>query len=227
MQEMLNNAENYYQIAVDLEFSSILALKYANYLFHQRSFVETILIVQQLLNTDSATGDIIFSGIEQVVAPELIQLEIEEEEIIIPASVFSKYLLVVCYRHLRQLDNAEYYIVDLMDTVYASDSPLLASILGYCIMELGIFDEARFCFERAIRLSKEDCTVALRMGCFCLCLELYKFLDMLYFAQFNIYEYYYGKLPYYIAYPVFRQRRLTSSGSEGYGGYYNSDYQSE
>ncbi|XP_064646989.1 uncharacterized protein LOC135499890 [Lineus longissimus] len=209
-EQMLYKAENYYQIAVDLEFSSVLALKYANYLFHQRSYVETILIVQQLLNTDSATGDVIFSGIEQVVAPELIQLEIEEEEIIIPASVFAKYLLVVSYRHLGQLDDAEYYVTDLMDAVYVSDSPLLTSILGYCILELGVFSEARVCFERAIRLSRDDHSVALRMCCFCLCLELYQFFDMLLLAQFNIFEYYNGKLPYFLS-PILRRRRLTGS----------------
>ncbi|XP_074651849.1 uncharacterized protein LOC141906447 [Tubulanus polymorphus] len=161
VQEMTLLAEHCFKQALDLEFSTNLALKYANFLYYQLNYSDCALMLLRVLKEHKVPDDeiIVFSFIEQVLAPGCLDLEMEDEEIVVTSSVFIQYLLFLSFKELHLFTDAEQCIYDLMDIAYTSQLPQPFAILGYVLMEIGLYEEAAIAFHKAAGFPNEDAKV--------------------------------------------------------------------
>ncbi len=123
------------------------------------------------------SSDIVYVGLERVTLPEPLQEEVDaQEEAIMPTSVLAYYILVLAYKMLGKFRHSQCSLVSLMGEVYARDIPFLHSVLGYAMMELGLFSEAAQEFRMAWLLDT-DYNLALDNHCLCLAVHAYNTLE--------------------------------------------------
>ncbi|XP_005111554.2 uncharacterized protein LOC101849810 [Aplysia californica] len=194
--EMILSAEQYFQAALKEDLQASVCVKYANFLYSQANYEDAVMYLEDSLKArTSAPGDddhhmdytlfiprpyssdIVYGGLERVTLPEPLQEEVDaQEEAIMPTSVLAYYILVLCYKMLGQLRHAEGALLSLMGEVYARDIPFLHSVLGYGLMELGLFYEAAQEFAMAWLLDK-DYNLALDNYCLCLAVQAHNVLS--------------------------------------------------
>ncbi|XP_059179318.1 uncharacterized protein LOC131958349 isoform X2 [Physella acuta] len=191
--EMILSAEQYFQAALKEELNASVCVKYANFLYSQANYEDAVMYLEDSIksrkdeeeeNMDTTlffprpwSCDIVYGGLERVTLPEPLQEEVDaQEEAIMPTSVLAYYILVLSYKMLGKLRHAEAALTSLMGEVYARDIPFLYSVLGYSLMELGLFSEAAEEFYMAWYLDNEY-NLALDNYCLCLAVHAYNVLE--------------------------------------------------
>lgn len=191
--EMILSAEQYFQAALKEDLNASVCVKYANFLYSQANYDDAVMYLEDSIksrkeeeeeNMDTTlffprpwSCDIVYGGLERVTLPEPLQEEVDaQEEAIMPTSVLAYYILVLSYKMLGKLRHAEEALISLMGEVYARDIPFLYSVLGYSLMELGLFSEAAEEFYMAWYLDNEY-NLALDNYCLCLAVHAYNVLE--------------------------------------------------
>ncbi|BFY97450.1 hypothetical protein BsWGS_00490 [Bradybaena similaris] len=191
--DMILSAEQYFQAALKEELNPSVCVKYANFLYSQANYEDAVMYLEDSLKTRKELDeenidnslffprpwscDIVYGGLERVTLPEPLQEEVDaQEEAIMPTSVLAYYILVLSYKMLGKLRHAEEALISLMGEVYARDIPFLYSVLGYALMELGLFHEAAAEFFMAWFLDN-DYNLALDNYCLCLAVNAYNVLE--------------------------------------------------
>lgn len=190
--EMIAQAEQYFQEALKLDSDDGVCVKYANFLYSQAHYEEAINDLNNALQFEDhmQMSDIVYTGLEKITLPDLLQDEVDtQEEICLPSACLARYLLILCHKALGQTLEAESNLIGLMEDVTDYDIPLLHSLLGYAMMELSLFEEAAICFHKAFA-TEEDYILASENYCICVIIILLKTLQD---AVLNIWEYYLPK----------------------------------
>ncbi|XP_067665194.1 uncharacterized protein [Haliotis asinina] len=168
--ELILKAEQYFQDAIAINMNQSVCVKYANFLYSQGNYEDAIMYLEDALKAQRKSDDIVFGGLEKVTLPEPLQDEVDaQEEVVMPSRCLGKYILVLSHVMLRQPKLAEKWIIQLMKDVYDSDIPFMWSVLGYALMELGLFEEAAISFGTAATLDPEY-NLAIDNHCLCLCI---------------------------------------------------------
>lgn len=174
--KMTEAADSYFQEALSLENNAEVCIKYGNFLFSQCHFEAAIVHLWDALRNDHVISHIVIRGLEKVTLPDLLQDEVDaQEEICLPSTCLARYLLIVCHKAIHEMEEAEINLICLMEEVHDYDVPLLHSLLGYAMMELGLFEEAAECFRTAHE-NVEEYQLACENYCICLLILLYKTL---------------------------------------------------
>uniref|UniRef100_A0A0B6ZVX8 Tetratricopeptide repeat protein 30 n=1 Tax=Arion vulgaris TaxID=1028688 RepID=A0A0B6ZVX8_9EUPU len=202
--DMILSAEQYFQAALKEELNASVCVKYANFLYSQANYEDAVMYLEDSLKSRKANEEenmdntlffprpesciIIYGGLERVTLPEPLQEEVDaQEEAIMPTSVLAYYILVLSYKMLGKLRHAEEAMISLMGEVYARDIPFLHSVLGYALMELGLFHEAASEFFMAWFLDN-DYNLALDNYCLCLAVHTYNVLERAFSSIFVHYR---------------------------------------
>ena len=186
---MIQMADQYFKEALKLDTDDSVCVKYANFLYSQGHYEEAINDLNDALQFEDHMQmcDIVYTGLEKITLPDLLQDEVDtQEEICLPSACLARYLLILCYKAIGQNEEAETNLIGLMDDVTDYDIPLLHSLLGYAMMELSLFEEAAFSFFKAFE-TEEDYILASENFCICAIIILMKTFEN---AVFNIWEYY-------------------------------------
>ncbi|KAL4227717.1 hypothetical protein ACF0H5_013152 [Mactra antiquata] len=174
--EMNDASDAYFQEALKLENNVEVSVKYGNFLYSQCQFESACVHLWNALTNDNINSHIVYHGLEKVTLPELLQDEVDtQEEICLPASCLTRYLLVLCYKSMNEMEEAEINLICLMEDVLDYDIPLMHSLLGYAMMELKLFEEAAECFLTATE-ADEDYQLACENYCICLLIIVQKTL---------------------------------------------------
>ncbi|XP_013380852.1 uncharacterized protein LOC106151951 isoform X2 [Lingula anatina] len=146
---LLQVANSHFQQAVDLEYNARVYVDYATFLLSQKDYAEAAeLLIDVLLQPDDS--EVVFGKVEQFTLPVNLQMEIAvQDEVILPMTVYSKYLSIICYRHIGLWNDATDCLISLLNEVYLSNSSCQFAVLGYAMMELGLFLEAADVFLKA------------------------------------------------------------------------------
>lgn len=165
---MTESADAYFKEALALENHAEVCVKYGSFLLSHCHYPEAIENLKNALGNDSNTMDIVYRGLEKVTLPELLQDEVDtQEEICLPSNCLARYLLILAHRAQGETQEAEEQLVALMEDVWDYDVPLMYSLLGYAMMELGLFEEAADSFRCAAD-TEEEYQLAIENYCICL-----------------------------------------------------------
>ncbi|XP_050399997.1 uncharacterized protein LOC126817240 isoform X2 [Patella vulgata] len=185
--QMILAAEGYFQDALKLEMNQSVCVKYANFLYSQGNYEDAIMYLEDAMKTKTELPEIVYGGLEKVTLPEALQDEVDaQEEVAMPSVCLGQFLQVLSHKMLGQTRHADQCLLELMKNVYASEVPFLSSVLGYALMEMGLFEEAAVSFRHACTLDPEY-HLALDNYCLCACLTA---LETLNNAIKNIFNYY-------------------------------------
>ncbi|KAK6180467.1 hypothetical protein SNE40_012615 [Patella caerulea] len=185
--QMILAAEGYFQDALKLEMNQSVCVKYANFLYSQGNYEDAIMYLEDAMKTKTELPEIVYGGLEKVTLPEALQDEVDaQEEVAMPSVCLGQFLQVLSHKMLGQTRHADQCLLGLMKNVYASEVPFLSSVLGYALMEMGLFEEAAISFGYACTLDPEY-HLALDNYCLCVCLSA---LETLNSAVKNIFNYY-------------------------------------
>ncbi|CAH1796604.1 unnamed protein product [Owenia fusiformis] len=189
-------AETYYRDGMRLETNATVCVRYANFLYHQGLEGDAALTLEPVLHPRRTRSsivmvedvDMVLSGLEQVILPDMLEKEIEEHgEITIPASLYAKYLAVLCYKQLKLMSDAEAIVTAMIKDANEANTHIFYSVLGYALMEMGTFDAAAKNFDIAANmLDSMDAKLARENASMCLATHLYDTSSQ---GLQNVYEY--------------------------------------
>ena len=190
--EMIEVSEQYFKEALQLDTDDGICVKYANFLYSQGQYDEAIRDLNEALKFEMQMqmSDIVYTGLEKITLPDLLQDEVDtQEEICLPSACLARYILILCHKAIGQSYEAETNLIALMEDVTDYDIPLLHSLLGYALMELSLFEEAAMSFFKAFA-TEEDYILASENYCICALIMVLKTVQN---AVLNIWEYYLPK----------------------------------
>jgi len=171
--QMILAAEQHFQDALKLEMKPSVCVKYGNFLYSQGNYDDAILYLEDALriNDIDIAPDLVYGGLDKVTLPDCLQDEVDtQEEVVIPPTALARYILILSHKFLRQMDLAEKHLFLLLYEALETDMPILYSVLGYGLMELGLFEEAIWSFGVAISLENE---YSLAIDNYCTCLLIW------------------------------------------------------
>lgn len=154
----LNKAERCFEEAFRLTGSTSPAcVQYANFLYRRGRYADALTVMlPYVFCPRPADDEVCYSGIEQVVLPDhLHRSEDEEEEadtLVMEAKVFACFLATLCYNYLGLNRDADDALIQLHRLAVPSTKSLDHIMLGYGLMERGLFEEAAGSFVAAARL---------------------------------------------------------------------------
>ncbi len=159
MIDLLLIAEKNYQDAIELDASSTVCVKYANYLYQQSQAADALIAMLPFvhLQTKHDNTNISYNGVEQAVLPEHLQQEIDDtDDVELDVTFFARFLAVLCYKQLNMVKDAEDCLIDLLHDVATSQVPLNHSILGYAMLEMNMHKDAAESFSHAASLTHDN-----------------------------------------------------------------------
>ncbi|ESP00547.1 hypothetical protein LOTGIDRAFT_157823 [Lottia gigantea] len=175
--QMILAAEGHFQDALKLEMNQSVCVKYANFLYSQGNYEDAIMYLEDALKSKTNLPEIVYGGLEKVTLPEALQDEVDaQEEVEMPSVCLGHFLEVLSYKMLGKTRHSDRCLLKLLKTVYDTDSPFLRSVLGYALMEMGLFEEAAVSFRAACEMDPEY-HLALDNYCLCLCLMVLESLN--------------------------------------------------
>jgi tetratricopeptide (TPR) repeat protein len=155
MNDLCLMAERCYRDAICYDPRSSVCVQYANYLYQQTQWSDALLIMLPIVHikTKHLTKDnliVQYNGVEQAVLPEHITSDVDDyDEVTLETKIFAKFLAILCYKQLSLMKDAEDVLVDLYKMVDGSSTALNHSILGYALLEMGLYEEAANSFNTA------------------------------------------------------------------------------
>lgn len=171
--EMIVATEKYFQEALTLGKNPVITIRYSNFLFSQGNFKDAIANLKSVLGIEDieTAPDLIYGGLEKVTLPDVLQDEVDcQEEVVLPPSSLARYLLILSHKNLGEMKQAEDNLIDLLIETLDYDIPILFSVLGYSMMEMGIIDEAIWCFGTAVSMEND---YRLAIDNFCTCVYIW------------------------------------------------------
>ena len=160
MIELLTTAESYYQEALELDSKSSIAVEYANFLTEQDHFSDALIAMLPLIHSRSCTAKdpvIEYNGVEQAILPEHIQPDVEDvETVVLRTDILARFLAVICYKNIGLVKDAEDNLIVLLELVLKHKEPLNLSLLGYSMMEMGMYEEAAESFADCASLQHDN-----------------------------------------------------------------------
>ncbi|XP_064608313.1 uncharacterized protein LOC135472640 [Liolophura sinensis] len=185
--EMTIAAEQNFQDAIALENNLNVLVKYSSFLFSQGNYDDAVMYLQDALKQAHEEQLIGYSGLEKVTLPEVLQDEVDyQSEVSFPATPLIHYLLMVSHKALGEMKVAEDHLLLLMKEVMKGDNPVMHSLVGYALMDMGMFKDAAEFFAIAFHM-KEDYHLATDNYCTCLGImvlhTLQKSVENIYFSR--------------------------------------------
>lgn len=166
--EMTIAAEQNFQDAIALENNLSVLVKYSSFLYSQGNYDDAIMYLQDALKQAQEEQLIGYSGLEKVTLPEVLQDEVDyQSEVSFPARPLIHYLLMVSHKAIGEMKVAEDHLLLLMKEVMKGDNPVMHSLVGYALMDMGMFKDAAEFFAIAFHM-KEDYHLATDNYCTCL-----------------------------------------------------------
>ena len=177
MNTFLQEAEDHYQSAVNINPRCAATSMYANYLYQQGRPADALLVLIPLVYDLSAdyqhVSKMLWYGVQQAVLPDQVQLEIDDlDEATIDTHIFSCFLAVLCCNQLKLHEDGTEALLKLFHLVSPSLMPLNHSLLGYALLELGLHLEASESFFHAAQMQPDN-EVSLYNAWMCLGLAIY------------------------------------------------------
>ncbi|XP_076105155.1 uncharacterized protein LOC143073469 isoform X1 [Mytilus galloprovincialis] len=177
--EMIVATEKYFQEALALGKNPVITIRYANFLFSQNNYVDAVKYLKSVLEIEDieTAPDLVYGGLEKVTLPDVLQDEVDcQEEVVLPPSSLARYLLILSHKNLGHTKLAEDNLIDLLMETLDYDIPILYSVLGYSMMEMGVIEEAIWCFGTAVSL-ENDYRLAIDNFCTCVCIWVLQTLE--------------------------------------------------
>lgn len=171
--EMIVATEKYFQEALKLGKNAVICVRYATFLYSQGNYKDAITNLRSVLDIDDieSAPDLVYGGLEKVTLPDVLQDEVDcQEEVVLPPSSLARYLLILSHKHLGNMKSAEENLIDLLIETLDYDIPILFSVLGYSMMEMGVIEEAIWCFGTAISMEND---YRLAIDNFCTCVYIW------------------------------------------------------
>ncbi|XP_033749415.1 uncharacterized protein LOC117334084 isoform X1 [Pecten maximus] len=171
--EMILAAEEHFQNALKLDQNPSVCVKYGNFLYSQGNYDDAIMYLEDALKIEDIdiASDLVYGGLDKVTLPDCLQDEVDtQEEVVLPPSALARYILILSHKYLHQMDLAEKHLFLLLYEALETDIPILYSVLGYSMMEMGLFEEAIWSFGMAISLENE---YSLAIDNYCTCLLIW------------------------------------------------------
>ena len=159
MIEYLDSADQYYKDAIAKDKHSAICVHYGNFLYQQEQYAESLEAMLRYVFLHVAPDDqeIHYNGPEQAVLPEHLLYDLNDiDEVRLDPRVFARFLGILCLRQLGLHADALDCLVAMVRIVGRTRVGINYSMLGYALIEMGLYPEAAEAFGQAATLQNDD-----------------------------------------------------------------------
>ena len=156
---LMQQASSCLNKALEIDLQGRVCAEYALFLFMQKDLLNA---APYLLNSlfGASNQAIVFGQLERNILPRSLQKELGlADTVTIDSKLLSAYLLFMVYKKLDRQPEALETLINWHETISSTPTRLSCSMLGYCYIQLGMYDAAITAFGHAHALAMANASV--------------------------------------------------------------------